>query len=61
MGYDKQSGQDASEFIKKTDEIKQISADKEVEVKEAWAALKSKLEIVGNLIHDSVPISDDEV
>ncbi|KAL5786586.1 hypothetical protein ACOSQ2_008978 [Xanthoceras sorbifolium] len=54
------SGQDASEMIKKTDEIKQISADKEVEVREAWAALKSKLEIVGNLVHDSVPVSNDE-
>lgn len=57
----KQSGQDASEMIVKTDEIKKQSADKEVEVREAWAELKSKLEVVGNLVHDSVPVSDDEV
>ncbi|KAJ4719486.1 serine--tRNA ligase-like [Melia azedarach] len=54
------SGQDASEMIVKTDEIKKQSADKEVEVREAWAELKSKLEVVGNLVHDSVPVSDDE-
>ncbi|KAK3200281.1 hypothetical protein Dsin_023696 [Dipteronia sinensis] len=54
------SGQDASEMIKKTAEIRQISDDKEAEVREASNALKSKLEIVGNLVHDSVPVDNDE-
>lgn len=54
------SGKDASEMVTKTNEIKQQSADKEVEVREAWAALKANLEVVGNLVHDSVPVSNDE-
>lgn len=48
-------------MVTKTNEIKQQSADKEVEVREAWAAVKAKLEVVGNLVHDSVPVSNDEV
>ncbi|KAA3482190.1 serine--tRNA ligase-like [Gossypium australe] len=52
--------QDATETIAKTEEIKQKIAVKDTEVKDAWAVLKSKLEKVGNLVHDSVPISDDE-
>lgn len=57
----KQSGEDASELINSTEEIKQLTAEKEIEVQEARAALYSKLEIIGNLVHDSVPISNDEV
>lgn len=53
--------QDATETIAKTEEIKQKIAEKDVEVKDAWAVLKSKLEKIGNLVHDSVPISNDEV
>lgn len=47
-------------MIKSTDENKQLTAAKENEVQEAKAALHKKLEIVGNLVHDSVPISNDE-
>ncbi|KAK9124251.1 hypothetical protein Sjap_013853 [Stephania japonica] len=54
------AGEDASEKIRDTDENKQLTAKKEAEVEEARAALYSKLEAVGNLVHDSVPISDDE-
>ncbi|XP_010546677.1 PREDICTED: serine--tRNA ligase, cytoplasmic-like isoform X2 [Tarenaya hassleriana] len=54
------SGGDASELIHQTEKNKQESAEKEAEVREAFAALKAKLETVGNLVHDSVPISDDE-
>jgi len=54
------SGQDASELINSTEEIQQLTAEKEIEVQEARAALYSKLEIIGNLVHDSVPISNDE-
>lgn len=34
---------------------------KEIEVQEKRTELYSKLEIVGNLVHDSVPVSNDEV
>lgn len=60
MGW-KKSKDDATEMIAKSEEVKKATADKEVEVREAWSVLKSKLEIVGNLVHDSVPVSDDEV
>lgn len=39
----------------------ELKAKKNVEVQEVRAALYSKLEIIGNLVHDSVPVSDDEV
>lgn len=55
------SGEDASHKIKDTEENKQLTAKKEAEVQEARAALYSKLEIIGNLVHDSVPVSNDEV
>ena len=62
MSWDfKQSGGDASEVIRSTEEIKKLTAEKEIEVQEARAALYSKLEIIGNLVHDSVPVDNDEV
>ncbi|XAR48710.1 Serine--tRNA ligase [Bertholletia excelsa] len=54
------SGGDASEMIKSTEENKQLTAKKDAEAQEARAALYAKLEIIGNLVHDSVPVSDDE-
>ncbi|XP_058073980.1 serine--tRNA ligase [Magnolia sinica] len=54
------AGEDATEMIKNTDDNKQLTASKEIEVQEARAVLYSKLETVGNLVHDSVPISNDE-
>ncbi|KAM7273673.1 hypothetical protein ACFE04_028337 [Oxalis oulophora] len=54
------SGQDATEMINKSEDNKKSAVDKEEEVREAYAALKSKLELVGNLVHDSVPISNNE-
>ncbi|XP_030467042.1 serine--tRNA ligase [Syzygium oleosum] len=54
------SGEDASEMIANTNENKKLTAEKEVEVRQAWVALKSRLEVVGNLVHDSVPVSNDE-
>ncbi|XP_071693923.1 serine--tRNA ligase [Rutidosis leptorrhynchoides] len=54
------SGEDASAMIKNTEENKNSTAKKEAEVQEARAILFSKLETVGNLVHDSVPISNDE-
>eukprot|EP00262_Sarcandra_glabra_P005312 TRINITY_DN16751_c0_g1_i1.p1 TRINITY_DN16751_c0_g1~~TRINITY_DN16751_c0_g1_i1.p1 ORF type:complete len:457 (-),score=88.13 TRINITY_DN16751_c0_g1_i1:322-1692(-) len=54
------AGDDATEMIKNTDENKQLTAKKEGEVQEARAALYSRLESIGNLVHDSVPVSNDE-
>ncbi|KAL3516104.1 hypothetical protein ACH5RR_023006 [Cinchona calisaya] len=54
------SGGDASEAIKNTEENKKLTAEKDTEVKEARAALYAKLGIIGNLVHDSVPVSNDE-
>lgn len=55
------AGNDATEMIKSTDENKQLTAQKEAEVQEAKSALDKRLETIGNLVHDSVPVSDDEV
>ncbi|KAF8097966.1 hypothetical protein N665_0278s0027 [Sinapis alba] len=54
------SGADASEVIQQTEKNKQDASEKEAEVREAYAALMAKLETVGNLIHDSVPVNNDE-
>ncbi|KAI4375372.1 hypothetical protein MLD38_013251 [Melastoma candidum] len=54
------SGEDASEMIASTNINKKLTAEKEVEVRDAWMAVKSRLEVVGNLVHDSVPVSDNE-
>lgn len=47
-------------MIKNTNENKQMTAKKEAEVQEARAALYSSLETIGNLVHGSVPVSNDE-
>ncbi|KAH9299370.1 hypothetical protein KI387_031052, partial [Taxus chinensis] len=52
--------EDASEVIKQTEENKKSTAKKEIEVQEAKSALDSLLGVIGNLVHDSVPISNDE-
>lgn len=54
------AGKDASEMINNTNENKQLSTIKEAEVQQALDALNKRLEAVGNLVHDSVPISNDE-
>ncbi|XP_031478544.1 serine--tRNA ligase [Nymphaea colorata] len=54
------SGGDATEMIKSTDENKQLTAKKEIEVQEVRDVLYAKLETVGNLVHDSVPAFLDE-
>lgn len=52
--------QDASEKIKETEEHKKLIESAEGLVKEAKATLDSKLEIIGNLVHESVPVNNDE-
>ena len=48
-------------MIKNTEDNKKSAAEKDIEVKEALEQLNLKLESIGNLVHDSVPISNDEV
>ena len=48
-------------MIRSTEENKKSSAEKDAEVQEVKAALYAKLELIGNLVHDSVPVSKDEV
>lgn len=55
------SNGDASEKVLEKKEKEKLNADKEVKVVEVKAVLDSKLEIIGNLVHDSVPVSNDEV
>ncbi|KAJ9135042.1 hypothetical protein P3X46_032266 [Hevea brasiliensis] len=54
------AGEDATELIKNSNDMKQLSADKEVEMHQASLALIKKLEAVGYLVRDSVPVSDNE-
>ncbi|XP_074579529.1 serine--tRNA ligase [Curcuma longa] len=54
------AGKDAAEVINSTEETKKLIAAKELEVQEAKSTLDSKLESIGNLIHDTVPVSNDE-
>ncbi|XP_023768604.1 serine--tRNA ligase [Lactuca sativa] len=54
------AGQDATSLIKDTEENKQLTAKKEAQVQEAQRALHSNLNLVGNIVHDSVPVSNDE-
>ena len=56
-----QAKEDATEMINNTNENKKLTVEKEIEVQQAKAALDSKLETIGNLVHDSVPVSNDEV
>ncbi|KAF6162823.1 hypothetical protein GIB67_029092 [Kingdonia uniflora] len=43
-----------------SEEVKQSIVTKEVEVEEAKSTLYSRLVSIGNLVHDSVPVSNDE-
>nr|POE98116.1 serine--trna ligase [Quercus suber] len=54
------AGEDATEMIKTTKENKRSAAEKEAEVQEVLQNLNSKLLLIGNIVHDSVPISNDE-
>ncbi|CAM0871725.1 unnamed protein product [Alopecurus aequalis] len=52
--------QDATELIQSTEEIKGRLAAKETEVQEAKTTLDAKLVTIGNIVHESVPVSKDE-
>nr|GEY01764.1 serine--tRNA ligase [Tanacetum cinerariifolium] len=54
------SGGDASAMMQDADRNRDSISAKDAEVQAARAALFEKLEKVGNLVHDSVPVSKDE-
>ena len=56
-----QKKQDATELIQSTEEIQARLAAKETEVQEAKTTLDAKIVTIGNIVHESVPVSNDEV
>ncbi|XP_062210236.1 serine--tRNA ligase-like [Phragmites australis] len=52
--------EEAKKLMENTNEIKDRLAAKEAEVQEAKSTLDAKLTTIGNIVHESVPISDDE-
>uniref|UniRef100_A0A0E0MY23 serine--tRNA ligase n=1 Tax=Oryza rufipogon TaxID=4529 RepID=A0A0E0MY23_ORYRU len=60
IGKLKAKKEDASALIQSTEEIKKRLAAKETEVQEAKGTLDAKLVTIGNIVHESVPVSDDE-
>ncbi|KAG6430305.1 hypothetical protein SASPL_108369 [Salvia splendens] len=54
------SGGDANEVKGSLDENKELTTQKEAEVQEAFSALQCKLRNIGNLVHDSVPVDNNE-
>ncbi|OEL27308.1 Serine--tRNA ligase, partial [Dichanthelium oligosanthes] len=52
--------EEAKKLMESTDEIKKRLAAKEAEVQEAKSSLDAKLTTIGNIVHESVPVSDDE-
>jgi len=53
--------EELKKLMESTDEIKKRLAAKEVEVQEAKTTLDAKVTVIGNIVHASVPVSDDEV
>jgi len=56
----KKAKEDATEEMAVVAGIKAKVKDAEVAVKEAEEARDAKLHLIGNIVHDSVPVSDDE-
>jgi len=56
-----QAKQDAAELMESSKRIKGEIADLEQREKDMIAARDAALAPIGNLVHDSVPVSDDEV
>jgi len=53
--------EEAKKLMESIDEIKKRLAAKEVEVQEAKSTLDAKVTTIGNIMHESMPVSDDEV
>ncbi|KAL8129163.1 hypothetical protein V2J09_018318 [Rumex salicifolius] len=52
---------DATELLKSKEDNERLTSNKEAEVTEIKFRLNAKLETVGNLVHHSVPVSNDEI
>lgn len=59
--FAQKAGEDTTAMIKNTEDNKKSAAEKEAEVREVFEQLNSKLQVIGSLVHDSVPVSNDEV
>ncbi|XP_048230929.1 serine--tRNA ligase, cytoplasmic-like [Ricinus communis] len=57
----KKALEDATEMINNGNQIKRSIGENEAQVQDAALGLNQKLEQVGNLVHDSVPVSHDEL
>ena len=55
------SEEKADDMIETANKNKKLTAEKEVEVEEIRKLLYKELEKVGNLLHESVPVSNNEV
>eukprot|EP00246_Nothoceros_aenigmaticus_P018257 TRINITY_DN9480_c0_g2_i1.p1 TRINITY_DN9480_c0_g2~~TRINITY_DN9480_c0_g2_i1.p1 ORF type:complete len:444 (+),score=99.70 TRINITY_DN9480_c0_g2_i1:122-1453(+) len=56
----KMAKEDASELIEKVKEQLRLKEAKEVQVEEAKQEMEKRLTSIGNLVHDTVPISNNE-
>ena len=56
-----QAKQDSAELEAQSKALKQNIADLESKEADIIAARDASLVLIGNLVHDSVPVSDDEV
>jgi seryl-tRNA synthetase len=56
-----QAKQDATELQEKSKQLKQGMADLEEQEKQIIKDRDATVAVIGNVVHDSVPVSDDEV
>jgi seryl-tRNA synthetase len=56
-----QAKEEAPELMAQKSKLEEEKIAKEKEVTEAWAAVEARLREVGNLVHDSVPVDNNEV
>ena len=61
IGKKKKAKEDASDLLKQKESLQKDKAAQEVLAAEKLQALHLKAKTVGNYVHESVPISDDEV
>ncbi|KAK6534741.1 Cytosolic seryl-tRNA synthetase [Arthrobotrys megalospora] len=60
IGLRKKAKEDATEFLEEKIALEKEKKELEVIAKQAEAELHRKLSTIGNIVHDSVPISDNE-
>jgi seryl-tRNA synthetase len=60
IGLKFKAKEDASELVKQKDEIVEKKKVQSLKEQEAEKALKQKVNQVGNIVHESVPVSNDE-